>query len=223
MNFIDRTSLGDTLAQRLQQFHGKDAVVLCLQESSLLTCITIASQIRAWLYPLIYEPVYTDGHARRLLGAFDQEGKFCAAPEEPKSIIAAKDTKAKDDEDFIQEKRKDALKSIKQRVESFGIALDKHQLDGRDVILAADVVTNPLPLLVAQQFLKNVSPRSLTAVVGNVTPDVAQLVRISANTTEILDIMSGVTHDDYHYFEHEDTYTDEQKHTLTQHIAAYWQ
>jgi hypothetical protein len=96
-------------------------------------------------------------------------------------------------------------------------------LDGRQVILVGDVITSPLPLVVAHELLKDVTPKNLTAVVGNVTPEVAQLVRMSASDTEILDILSGIVFDESHYFEHVDEYTSKQKHTLTENIAAYWQ
>jgi predicted phosphoribosyltransferase len=219
MNFIDRTALGGKLAQRVQQFHGKDAVIICLQESSLLTCLTIAKQLRAWVYPLIYAPVYAPGYAHELLGAYGQDGEFFPLPDGPAggSEIPAKIKK------IIKKQEVDAMKSIQEQVAGYGMVLDKHQMDGRDVIIAGDVVISTLPLLGAQQLLKDVSPKSLTAVVGNATPDAAELVRISAGKTEILDILTGVFHDEGHYFEHSDKYTPEQKHTITQHIAAYWQ
>lgn len=219
MNFIDRTSLGDKLAGTLGQFHGKDAVIVCLQESSLLTCLTVASQIRAWVYPLIYEPVYTSDHAHGLLGAFGQDGEFCAdtyGPDAEKELPAKLQA-------MIKKQKAAAMKSIQTQASTYGMALDKHRLDGRDVILMADVITSTLPLLVAQQLLKTVSPKTLTAAVGNATPEVAQLIRVTAGNAEILDILSGVVFDHSHYFEHDDTYTSEQKHTLTQNVTAYWQ
>jgi predicted phosphoribosyltransferase len=221
MNFIDRTALGETLAQRIQEFHGKDAIIICLQKSSLLTCITVASQLRAWIYPLLYEPVFTDDHARTLLGAYDQNGEFCPVP-----VAGTKeDTKEQsaEVEKIIKKQKTAAKKAIRKQLKKYGMAIDQSQLNGRDIIIAGDVVTSTLPLVVVQNLLKDVTPRSLTAVVGNVTPDVAQLVRLSAGKSEILDILSGVYYDEDRYFEHADTYTEEQKYTLTQHIATYWQ
>ena len=239
MNFIDRTSLGDALALHLQQFHGKDAIILCLQEDSLLTCLTVASQIRAWLYPLIYEPVYSSDHAQRLLGAYDQDGEFCPLPDphapakttldglqdsDGQQKTATTDSELADsDAKAIKKQKTAAMKAINRQLSSYGITLDKRQMDGRDIILAADVLTDVLPLAVAQKLLKEVRPRSLTAVAGNATPEAAHMLRMSAGTTEIMDVLSGITYDHRRYFEHEDSYTPEQKYTLTQHIAAYWQ
>lgn len=218
---MDRTNLGDMLAQRLKHLHGQDAVILCLQENSLLTCLTMATELHAWVFPLVYSPIYTTDQAHRLIGAFDQAGTFCAL--EPKQSGEEEKTAETDPvAELAAEQRSDAMKSIHEQVKSYKISLDKHLLDGRDLVLAADVLTSPLPLIVAQQFLKDIFPRSLTAVVGNATPDVAQLLRISAGKTEILDVLSGIAFDHDHYFEHPDSYTEEQKRTLTEHIAAYW-
>lgn len=241
MNFIDRTSLGDMLALRLQQFNGKDAVILCLQESSLLTCLTVASQIRAWLYPLAFEPVYTDDHARRLLGAYNQDGTFCPLPEDPtlsralipddqEAAAEAKEAARKDSDAHEEEIRKHikkqkaaAMKSIADQLDAYAMPIDKHQMDGRDVILAADVLTSTAPIAAARELLKEVRPRSLTAAVGNATPEAALFLRLNTGSAEVLDVLSGITFDHERYFEHQDSYTPEQKHTLTQHIAAYWQ
>jgi len=218
MNFIDRMALGNTLADRLQKLRGKGAVILCLQESSLLTCLTIARRLHAWVYPLIFVPVYSPDTLRPL-GAFDQDGAFCPYPDASEAKTEISPEMAA----IIQKQKPVAMETINSRTASYGITLDKHLMDGRDVILAGDIITSPLPLVVAQQLIKDLSPKSLSAVAGNVTPEVAQLVRISAIKTDILDILSGIVFEDNHYFEHADSYTPEQKHTLTQHIASYWQ
>lgn len=221
MNFIDRQTLGESLAGTLQDLRDKDAIIVCMKESSLLTCLTIASQIRAWVYPLIYVPVHRPGHTHDLLGAFDQDGKFCPLPDTATAKTAP--ITDKEMEKVIKKHRPAALKTIKQQTEAYGLTLDKKQLDGRDVILAADIITSALPLVLAQRLLLDVTPKSVTAAAGNVTPDAAQLIRINADKVHVLDVMSGVFYDDNRYFEHADTYTLEQKHTLTKHIAAYWQ
>jgi predicted phosphoribosyltransferase len=208
---MNRTALGNALVQRLEQFRGKDAVVVCLQEEALMTCVTIASQLRAWVYPLIYIPVY--GKSHQLLGAFDQDGEFCALPDQE-----APDNLA----EIVQKQQPSAMKSIHDQMTAYGTSPDKHQLDGHDIILAADVLTSSLPLAVVQRLLKEVTPRSVSAAVGNATAQTAQLLRISAHA-EILDILSGIISSHDHYFEHPDTYTPEQKREIAQHIMAYWQ
>lgn len=223
MNFTDRSSLGDMLARRLQRLRGKDAVILCLQENSLLTCLTMASQLRAWVYPLIYAPVYTPDDAHRVLGAFDQDGVFCPLPEVLNDDPLAEPEVPAEVTKIVDKQRPAALKTMRTETANYGMLLDKHRLDGRYVILAADIITNPLPVLVAQKFLEDVRPKGLSAAVGNATTETANLLRMSAAQTDILDILSGRLPDESQYFEQADTYTAKQKHTLTRHIAAYWQ
>lgn len=226
MNFIDRIALGNRLAQQVIHLRGKDAVIVCLQESSLMTCLTMARELRAWIYPLIYVPLYSPDKAHRLLGALDAEGEFFAVPE------AEKDSDEDDQSDnrlaaetqkLVHKQRPQALKALKDRLTAYGLRLDKHQLDGRDVILAGDVITGLLTFAAAQRLLNGAVPKSVTAVVGNATPEVAEQIRLSAGKSEIMDILSGIYHDENYYFERTDTYTDEQKHTITRHIAAYWE
>lgn len=211
MNFMNRTVLGNMLVQRLEQFRGKDAVIVCLQEDALMTCVTIASQLRAWVYPLLSVPLYSNKH--ELLGAFDQDGVFCPLPgiEMPDNLA-----------EILQKQRPLAMKSIHDQMTEYGMSLDKHQMDGHDVILAADILTDLLPLTVAQHLLKEVSPRTVSAVVGNATTEAAQLLRISTHA-EILDVLSGIIFNNDHYFEHADTYTPKQKRAIAQRINAYWQ
>lgn len=219
MNFTDKTTLGTTLAKRLPQLKHKDAVIVCLQESSLMTCISMASKLHAWIFPLIYAPVYTPDHAHKLLGAFDQDGEFCPLHLGPVSELKT----TPEITDTVESSKKEAMKSIHSQLAAYDMPLDKHSLDGRDTILVADVISDPLPLLVARQFLSSVTPKSWTAVAGNATLQTAQLLRMSAVKSEILDILSGVVSDEDRYFQHADNYTRKQKHTLTQHINAYWQ
>jgi predicted phosphoribosyltransferase len=219
--FADRITLGNTLASGLQDFRGKDAIIICLKESSLLTCLTMGMRLRAWVYPLILAPLYSQDTSRSTLGAFDQDGDFCKSPQS--NVIDNFQAQEPATASEIEAHKSAARSDIKKQMTEYGMELDKHLLDGRDVIIAGDVITNTLPVAVAQQLLKAVRPKSLTAVAGNVTPDVAQLVRISADETNVLDILSGIVFDDNHYFEHPDSYSLQQKYTLTQNIAAFWQ
>lgn len=218
MNFTDRTALGNTLALKVQQFRNKGAVVLCLQESSLLTCLTIASQLRAYVYPLIYAPLNAPNQNHTLLGAFDQDGNFCRVPETYKDGVK----ESLEIETYVFKEKPAAMKSITAQLKDYDMKLDKGYLNGRDVIIAGDVLTSALPLVVAENFLKGVSPKSVSAVFGNVAPEVAELARLSASTTEILDVLSGIVFDDNHYFEHSDSYTIEQKKAVAKNISAYW-
>lgn len=220
MYFNDRVTLGKTLARELQDLRGKDAVILCLKESSLLTCLTMAMELRAWVYPLLFVPVYSQDAAHLTLGAIDEDGIFCQYPDGPLNESGELSSEALAD---VESQRQQAAATIQESRTKYEMELNKLQMDGRDLIIAGDIVTSTLPLAVAQQFLASLTPKSIAVAIGNATPTVAEQVRITADRTTILDIISGVTSDDDHYFQHPDSYTAEQKFTITQHIATYWQ
>jgi predicted phosphoribosyltransferase len=219
MNFTSRTVLGDDLTRRLENFRGKGAIIACLTEGSLLTCLTVARKIHAWVYPLLYAPVHSQRGKHELLGAYDADGNFCPDPDGPAAESDIPPVLAKE----IKAARPDAMEAIQIKRTAYGMQLDKHKLDGRDVILVADVLTSELPLLIASQYFASVTPKSLTAVYANVVQDAVPLARMSAADVTILDVLSGVVLDEERYFEHPDAYDLAQKQSLTKHIAAYWQ
>lgn len=220
MYFNDRITLGKKLSLGLQDLKGRDAVILCLKDDSLLTCLTMARDLRAWIYPLVFVPVYSQDIARVLLGAVDEVGTFYAyagASEAEQQELTPEALGA------IEEQKHEAAQTASKQLTAYGMKLDKQQMGGRDVIIVGDVITNTLPLTVAQQFLATVSPKSLTIAAGNASPEVADLIRVSADRTIVLDVLSGTVSDDNRYFRHVDSYTPEEKQTLTRNIATYWQ
>lgn len=220
MYFNDRVTLGKTLAHELESFRGRDAVILCLKESSLLTCLTMAMELRAWVYPLLFVPVYTQDATHVRLGAITEDGTFCAHPDAPFDQSEQLPQEAMAD---VENQKQAAGAVIQESLAKYEMELNKLQMNGRDLLIVGDIVTNTLPLAVAQQFLSNINPKSLSIAVGNATPAVAEMIRVSADKTTILDVISGITSDDDHYFQHPDSYTPDEKFTITQHIATYWQ
>ncbi len=209
------------LARDLQQFRGKDAVVLCLQDSSLLTCLSLAMRLRAWVYPLIYVPVYASPLAgSKMLGAYNEESVFCQNPD----LEVDGDGEITTEQQAIVESLKvGALDVIKQQMSSYEMSVDKHCLEGRDVIIIGDVVMSGLPFAVAAKLLEGIRPKSVTTIIGNATPAAAEAARMSAEKVTIMDVLCGPVYHEDHYFERPDEYNAEQKHILTKHVTAYWQ
>lgn len=220
MYFNDRVALGKTLAGNLQHFKGEDAVILCLKESSLLTCLAMAMNLRAWVYPLLSVPVYSQDLAHELYGAFGEDGEFCFNPERYDTSV---DQLPPDQYAAIDNQKYAAAHTIQEQAIKYEMMFNKHCMDGRDVIVAGDVVTEGLPLALASQLLSTLKPKSISVAIGNTSPSTAQLTQLIAEKPLVLDVISGIVFDDEHYFEHADSYTPDQKHTLTQHITTYWQ
>ncbi|CAN5339192.1 hypothetical protein BH09PAT4_BH09PAT4_07560 [soil metagenome] len=216
MYFVDRVTLGKTLAQGLQDLRGKEAVILCLKESSLLTCLSMAMQLRAWVFPLLYVPLYAQDNERTVLGVVSADGEFTASNQNITRQAAASSPD-------LERQKQTALEVLRQKLSGYGMKLDNHSMDGRDVVLAADVLSDPQPLIVGRQLLDAINPKSITVVAGNVTPLVADQIRVSASKTTVLDVLSGVVSDDDRYFQQPDAYSLQEQYKLAQHIATYWQ
>lgn len=219
MRFTDRVTLGIKLAEQLNQLRGNDAVILCLKESSLLMCLTMAKELRAWVYPPLYVPVYSQDGNSRLLGAVAEDLAFVPNPEALDTDGNLSDT----DSAFVEAQRVVSIGSLKQMIASYDMEVDKHLMDGRDVVIAGDVVTNSLPVWVALRLLDSIRPKSISFAIGNASASVAETARIMAPTNIVLDILSGVISEDDKYFEHADEYNVQQKQQLTKYIASYWQ
>lgn len=214
MQFIDRVSLGKSLAGQLLEYRGKDAVIICLKESSLLTCLTMAMELRAWVYPLLSERIYSNTATAELLGAVDEDAAFHNLPDRAQTA----ETIA-----MVEDKRLPAARLVKERLDAYSMPLNEHTLDGRDVIIAGDIVLSTLELSIATQLAAACPVKSISIAIGNATAEVADTARIHANKTVLLDILSGVTFDDEQYFERPDSYTLDERRTITQNIATYWQ
>ena len=219
MLFNDRTALGKTLAARLQQYRGKDAVVLCLKDRSLLTSVMVAADLRAWVYPLLSVPVYSQDLTRQLYGAFDQDGTFCINPDIAEQRIEDFSPEVRS---YIESQRTAAIYQVTDQAAKFEMTFNKEVMHGRDVIIVGDIVDSAMPFALAAQLLSSIRPKSISVAVGDTTPSGAAAARLLAEQPIILDVLSGIVLDDDHYFEHDDAYDDEQKYALTQHIAAYW-
>lgn len=219
MRFTDRVTLGIKLAEQLNQLRGNDAVILCLKESSLLMCLTMAKELRAWVYPPLYVPVYSQDGSPRLIGALAEDLVFVPNPE----ALDANGNLSANDAASAEAQRAVNTGILKQMIASYGMEVDKHLMDGRDVVIAGDVVTSSLPVWVALRLLDSIRPKSTSFAIGNASAGVAETARIMAPTNIVLDVLSGVISEDEKYFEHTDGYSAEQKQQLTKHIASYWQ
>lgn len=220
MLFNDRTALGKKLAARLQQYRGKDAVVLCLKDRSLLTSVVVAADLRAWVYPLLSVPVYSQDLTRQLYGAYDQDGIFCINPEIAEQRVEDFSPEVRS---YIESQRTAAIYQITDQAAKFEMTFTKEVMHGRDVIIVGDIVDSAMPLALASQLLSSIRPKSISVALGNTTPQGGELARLLSDEPVIFDVISGVVLDDEHYFEHGDIYDEQQKYALTQHISSYWQ
>ncbi len=208
--------MGKSLSVRLADLKGQEAVIVALKESSISACIGLASEINAWIYPMLTEKVYVKGDPR-VMGTINADGVFCWNP-----------SFTRPDQEWItmqffgmlEEAKRMAFSKINRVMDEYR-DFDKTMLSGRKIILAGDIVRDRLEIAAAMELLKDVVYEALYTAGGNVDSNVFNEVRSVVDRTEFLDVMSNMFNDD-HYFEEQSAYSTEENKLLMLNIAQYW-
>lgn len=216
MYYTSKIDLGFKMANKLSYLRGTESVVISLQAKTLSTCLSMASRLRAWVYPLLTEKIYLPGDPR-VLGVVNQDGDFCWNPQfstyEQQEFVA-------EFYGVIEDKKRQAFSLINKQLTDYG-TLNKKSLNGRNVIIVGDIVKDSVEVVAARELLKEVRCNKLFASGGNVDVVAADNLRLLADEAYFFDVMSNLFNED-HYFEHPDSYTDEEKKKLVTNIATYW-
>jgi predicted phosphoribosyltransferase len=218
MYFINRASLGLNLSHKLDELRGQDAIVVCLKESSLLTCVYMGARLRAWIFPLLYKEVMSPADERQVLGAVTQDGEFCLHPDIDKYQLESLNM---DFFNVIEDRKRTAMTQLNSETRHYQAPFDRHVMNDRPVILTGDIVTDRMELAIARQLLRPLRPKIIYGVAGNVSVDVSDMFHIETQVTQLLDILPNPLNDD-HYFEQPDPYSLEEKRKLALNISTFW-
>lgn len=219
MYFNDRMSLGNKLADNLTEIKGSDAILVCLKQSSLMVAISMAVKLRAWIFPLFYEKLINPLDPTSTLGALNQNGDFCLHPN-----ITTNEYEYIQQEFMaqIEEEKRIAMSRLNEVMNAYHGTSDPHILNNRNVVLVGDAMFNALELEIAKLIMKPLTPAKIYGTVGNVTVDVSDQFHLTTNESYVLDILPSSILGEDHYFENQDSYSNEEKQALALNIAQYW-
>ena len=204
------------MAGSLTMVRGTDAIIVCLKSSSLLTCISMATYLRAWIYQLEFEPINNPLDETKILGAVTDEGDFVLHPDVSQFELEDVELEFRE---MVEDRKREAMSVLNRRGSK---AYDKHVLNGRTVILTGDILFDTLSLAIIEDIMKPIRPQQIIGVAGNVTIDVSDRFHMKTTATNILDILPHSLFDDEHYFEKPDEYSDDEKRALATNICNYW-
>lgn len=204
------------MAQKIAHLRAKDVVVLCLKEDSLSTSIGLASELRGWIYPLLIEPIIIPGDGR-MYGAINQDGELCHNPKLSRFELEELEM---DNGAIIQDASRAAFSKLNQQTTEYG-ELRKDGLRGRTIILCADILRDQMEIAAALDFLKSVNTASIVGVAGNITTDAADMLVLSSERSEYMDVLTNMFDDD-HYFEQPESYSIQERRQLAMNISQYW-
>ena len=216
MYFVNRIDLGRSLARKAEHLKSQDAVVLCLKEDALSTSIGLASELNAWIYPLLIERIAIPGDPR-VIGAINQNGELCY---NPGLSIYERQELENENMALIQDMSRSAFSKLNRHTAMYG-QLNINSLNGRVIILCADILRDQVEIAAALEILKPLRTQSIIGLIGNVTNDVADLVTIQSDKSDFMDVMTNMF-DDEHYFEQPESYSVEERRQLAMNISQYW-
>ena len=216
MYFVNRIDLGRTMAQKAGHLKAQDAIVLCLKEDSLSTSIGLAVELHAWIYPLLIEPIVIPGDPR-IIGVVNQHGELCY---NPGLSTYEREELQSDNMGLIQDMSRQAFSNLNRQSGSYGI-LDINVLNGRTIILCADILRDQIEIAAAMEMLKPLRTQAVIGLVGNIMSDAADMMTLSSEKSDFMDVMTNMF-DDAHYFEQPEVYSIEQRRQLATNISQYW-
>lgn len=216
MYYIDRTELGARLAAVIAPTVMVEPIIVCLKESALATSISLATELRGWIFPLLCEDIKLDADDR-IVGVVSGDGDFTLNP----SLSSFEyDDIMSEYHSVIEDKKRQAFSQLNSRLASYGV-LNEDVFNGRQVILCGDVIKNQIHIGAAKTLLKPHRPNGIVAAVGNVDVNAADLLRLTADQVHLMDVMSSMF-DDNHYFEKSDPYSIDVLRKIAMNISQFW-
>ena len=209
--------MGDQLAKKLETFCKNDSIIICLDKSSLLTCIELAALLHAYIFVMFYETLQDPYDPSRVLGAVLESGEFVIHPaishSEYEFIYSEFASQ-------IEEMKRAAMSRLNRSGQSNSI--DRHFIDGRNVLLTDDILRDEMEIAIAKSILKPLRPAHIEGVAGNIVSEVSNKLYLETKGTTYLDVLASNIFDDNHYFEEPDKYSEDQKLELAKNISLYW-
>lgn len=216
MYYINRIELGRNLAGQLMDLKGQEAVVIALKEESLTACIGLATEINAWVFPLLSRRITIPGDPRPM-GLIDPAGTFTWNPDLEK---VQRDGIEMESRALLEDAKRQAFSELNRILDQYG-QFSKDSLNGRKLLLTGDIIEDRLEIAMALEYLKSVRYIALYGLGGNVDSLAADYFHIQTDKSIALDVMTHMFPAE-HYFEQKDSYTPEECRLLATNISQYW-
>ena len=216
MYYINRIELGRNLAGQLMDLKGQEAVVIALKEESLTACIGLATEINAWVFPLLSRRITIPGDPRPM-GLIDPAGTFTWNPDLEK---VQRDGIEMESRALLEDAKRQAFSELNRILDQYG-QFSKDSLNGRKLLLTGDIIEDRLEIAMALEYIKSVRYVALYGLGGNVDSLAADYFHIQTDKSIALDVMTHMFPAE-HYFEQKDSYTPEECRLLATNISQYW-
>lgn len=194
MYFKDRLEAGRELSKRLSRYVDDDVIVASLSESSRGIAKIIARELRGKTTDVISKAILMPGSSYNL-GAVDQAGRFTYNKKLSEGEITEYTSEF---HKYIEAEKMNKTHEINREMIK-GNSMERKELTGHIIILAADGINDTALLDSAVEYLKPVRIKRLIAAVP--VASVAAIDRLHVSTDEIkcLSVTENYIETDHYY------------------------
>jgi putative phosphoribosyl transferase len=174
--FRDRREAGKLMAEEVNAYHGKSAVVLGVPRGGMVIAAEVARALSADLDIVLAHKLRTPGQAELAMGSVSEDGKLFLNPEIVQSLSIG--------DEYIQQEKERQMNEISRRTTLFRSVRPKVDLAGRIVIVTDDGVATGATTQAALWAARLEKPARLVAAIP-VGPE-ETIARLSEDVDEMV-------------------------------------
>ncbi len=174
--FRDRTQAGQLLAEELDEFRGKGAVVLGIPRGGIVIAEELARRLDAELDIVLARKLGAPGHSELAAGAMAEDGTVYLNEEVVRQLGVTSQ--------YIEQEKINQMNEIRRRSRLIRSVLPKTPLKNRMVLITDDGVATGATMEAALRAVRQEGPQRLIAAVPVASEEA--LIRISSDADAII-------------------------------------
>lgn len=217
MYFQNRVAAGKTLAQQIAtKYKGQDCAVIALSDGAVMVGAQIAMELHCVLTMLLTDAIKLP-HEQTALAGINQDGSFTYnnfySPGEIEEFVSEYHS-------FIEQEKMNKMQEM-HRSEGKGGLIRKSLLQGHNVILVSDGLSNGFSLDLAAEYLKPIKTKRLIVATPLASVPAVDRMHILADEIYCLNVVEDFISTD-HYYENQDVPSHDVIVKTVEQIVSHW-
>ena len=217
MYFQNRVAAGKTLAQQIAtKYKGQDCAVIALSDGAVMVGAQIAMELHCVLTMLLTDAIKLP-HEQTALAGINQDGSFTYnnfySPGEIEEFVSEYHS-------FIEQEKMNKMQEM-HRSEGKGGLIRKSLLQGHNVILVSDGLSNGFSLDLAAEYLKPIKTKRLIVATPLASVLAVDRMHILADEIYCLNVVEDFISTD-HYYENQDVPSHDVIVKTVEQIVSHW-
>jgi len=177
--FRDRVEAGRRLAGALEQYRGKETIVLGIPRGGVVVANEVADALEAPLDIVVSRKIGAPGEPEFALGAVTQEGEVILDRQAADSVGAS--------DEYLESEIREKKEEVRQRMERFRGDAPYPSLKGKVVIIVDDGIATGSSVEAAVMSIKKRDPREVVIAVPVAPPDTVESLKAGGNRVVCLE------------------------------------